>query len=225
MHHKMYHKKITGKSKLRKTLFGILLFILLFINITTSMASNELDNVPGWKYWSAYIGKLPDILFRWQDTGTAEANAGDIYGWYNDTSIADIALWELIFCASDIEPEVTSVSSSSSDGEPNPIYVTTTTITALTSDFNESEFLYEVSWYIQPLTYDTNYRAYLLEKSGAKFYLPNNNEKWVDTSALSGSSDYIAFYSQKNYTHAVLNYSEGDVYKTFKVSVVEKKEE
>ena len=136
----MQHHKNSNTIMKRITMIFIIMIIIISIVPGVTSFSSEWK-----KYWDSYIGNIPNIFLRWQ-AGKADANAGDIYGWYNETSLVNIALWELLFCASDLAPEVVYASSSSSGEGTNPVYVTTITMTALKNKFNETESLYEISY-------------------------------------------------------------------------------
>ena len=123
----------------------------------------------------------------------------------------------------DLSTNVRQIRDSTTDFsfDTSDVYMTTITLASTKEKFNETEWLYEVSWYIMPYTADIPYRVYLMDANGGNFSVPNNNNEWFTAQRYVGSSGYEAFYSSSKFTQAVLEYNE-TTQMEFKVSVKEK---
>lgn len=85
------------------------------------------------------------------------------------------------------------------------LYELTYTINAQKTEFPDNITLYEVGYYIQPITSDVEYSVRLKNKATGDNY---NITIGATASAVSGSSGFSAFYSNVTYDIAQLGYKE-----------------
>lgn len=101
-----------------------------------------------------------------------------------------------------------------------PVGKLTLTVQGLYTELVEvdDKRLYEVAWYVHPLTGDVAYVVYLVDTQGRKEEAEYGRG---NANALDGDSNYVAFESEKEYTHVLLEIEDGG---TLQVPFVEKEQ-
>jgi len=216
-------KKINKTNKNKNKMLGVIGLLLAFILLSSVMSSaDDFEGRPGFlkrigQSWGSSLTSWIPFF------GGAEEGEGDIYNWYNDTFFT-LEKWEIDVCLVDLSTNVREFRDSTTTygfGYEDNIYTTTLTLAATKKKFNETEWLYKISWYLMPYNFDIPYRVYLVDDQGNLFFPPNNDEDWIDAPRYTGKSGFETFYSNIIYKQAVLEYNE-TTHKEFKVDIVEK---
>ena len=199
--------KINNKKKQKLITAGFLLalFILIIIILSSTMVLGyEPEDRPN--IIKRALQSWGNSLTHWLPFVDRESDQdADIYDWYNDTFFT-LDRWEMDVCLMDLSTNVREFRDSTNSYTfvyDDNLYTTTISLSAKREYFNETEWLYKLSWYLMPYRFDLPYRVYLVDDERNIFYPPNDDDAWMTAVVYSGDSGYEAFYSPRSFAQAV----------------------
>ena len=150
------------------------------------------------------------------EDGGYEGYGPMVHDWY---LVSD---QEIKFCNSWGGHDVPSSSESVNEANLPQVVKTTMTLQGLVSDVGETS-LYEVAWYLHPLSGDVAYTVFVKNEAGQKIEIDQASNGIIpsrgNANAIDADAYYDAFESEVKYTHLILE-AEGEA--PFEVPFVEK---